>query len=123
MLFQNPSDSYTVTAYRVDSEKNESLKFDCFGLAHSLTIQLILKYKNVNGLVLIAGCLVPGIASCLETRNSKKWDFFSLRLASVYIKIEENRKSLTSFETLWVVHCCLCYVPQKPTLILVQEFL
>ena len=37
---------------RVDSEKNESLKFDIFDLAHSLAIQL--KCKNVNGLALSA---------------------------------------------------------------------
>ena len=41
--------------------KIESLKS---GLAYSLTVQL--KCKNVAGLVLIV-CLVPEIASCLET--------------------------------------------------------
>ena len=40
-----------VSSGRVDSEKNESLKFEFFGLAHSLTTQL--KYKNVNGFVSI----------------------------------------------------------------------
>ena len=39
------------TIARVDSEKSESLKFEFFGLAHSLTTQL--KYKNVNGFVSI----------------------------------------------------------------------
>ena len=36
--------------YRVDSEKNERLKFEFFGLAHSLTIQS--KYKNLLLMVL-----------------------------------------------------------------------
>ena len=73
-----------MTSDRVDSEKIESLNFHFFGLAYSLTIQL--KCKNVVGLVLIVS-FVPEIASCLEMRNTKKWDFAHVLYC---IKFEEN---------------------------------
>ena len=77
-----------IIANRVDNEKIESLKSDFFGPAYSLTIKL--KCKNVAGLVLI-GCLVPEIASCFETQNTKKWDFAHILN---YIEIEENEEIL-----------------------------
>ena len=52
-------------------KKIQSLKSDFFGLVYFLTIQL--KCKTVVDLVLFA-CLDSEIASCLEMRNTKKWD-------------------------------------------------